>query len=272
MKSIREGLKMVFAILAISLITAFAGCTGSASSSDGDAPAANDTQPLPTAMATVTPAGVPENPGNLVSWFGSVLDSFGKPLEGVKVTLHVMTPTGEAYNMTTTSYVGYPYPGSYVFDNIELTPGATHAYVEAVADIGDGVQYLGRTDNITLNKSRISSGFVVLHVPMPDAVKATMEHATIGMAGRSSLPSSTLITTQLYLNGKPYKRSGQTVNFTVDNSAVGTLPQASNTTDEEGRATILLTAASAGTVNVTSYMKIGISRNLSDTCSVQVTW
>ncbi|WP_424358880.1 hypothetical protein [Methanocella sp. MCL-LM] len=267
-------LKTALAVTAIVLIVALAGCTSSTGSGDSNASAANETQPMPTATVTATAQpDIAGTQGNVTSWFGSVQDSFGRPFEDVYITLHVMTPTGEAYNMTTRSYAGMPYPGSYVFDNIVLTPGATHAYAVAVGDVGDGVQYYGRTDNISLNKSRISSGFIVVHVPMPDAIKATPEHGTIGVAGRSSLPGSTLITAQLYLNGKQYRRAGQLVNFTSDNNAVAMLPEAfGNSTDREGRATAVLTGVGQGSANVTSYLKIGISRNLSDTCAVQVAW
>jgi hypothetical protein len=262
----RNGLKVAIAILAIGLIAAFAGCTSSTGSDNTNISATN----AATAVVTAAPAGGNGTP-ILISWFGSVTDSFGKPFEGVNVTLHLMTPAGEAYNMSTRSYVGMPYPGTYVFDNVEVTPDITYAYAQAMGDVGDGVQYYGRTDNFTLNKSRISTGFIVMHVPMPDAVNVTPEHSSISATGRQGSPSSTQVTAQLYLNGKPYKRAGQTVNFTVDNEAVGKLQAASNATDEEGRATILLTGVGPGNVNITGYMKVGISRNLTNTCTVQVT-
>jgi len=209
----------------------------------------------------------------LASWFGSVQDSFGKPYGGVIVTLHMMGYdanglTYEVYNMTTTSYVDLPYPGSYVFDNIELNSSIKYAYASADSgDIGDGVHYTGASENYSLNKSRTSSGFIVLHVPMPDAIKVTPDPSTILVGGDTSI-----ITAQLYLNGKPYKRSGITVTFFGDNDTIGTLPAVrTNVSNTAGQASVILTSnQTKGDVNITGFAKVSLSRNLTDTCVVHV--
>jgi len=207
----------------------------------------------------------------LASWFGSVQDSFGKPYGGTVVTLHLMGMVNnnpvEYYNMTTTAYVDLPYPGSYVFDNIELNSSITYGYASAQADIGDGVTYYGMSQNYSLNKSRTSSGFIVLHVPMPDGIKLTADPETILVGGDQSI-----ITAQLYYNGKPYKRSGVTVTFFENNTTIAYLPSVkTNVSNSAGQAAIILTSnATKGNVSVTGYTKIGISRNLTDTVIVQV--
>ncbi|CAJ37271.1 PGF-CTERM sorting domain-containing protein [Methanocella arvoryzae] len=214
----------------------------------------------------------------LASWFGSVQDSFGKPYGGTVVTLHLMgyvydsesgaiIGTKEIYNMTTTAYVDLPYPGSYVFDNIELNNSIAYAYASAEADIGDGVIYYGKSDNYTLNKSRTSSGFIVLHVPMPDAIELTPDPETILVGGDQSI-----ITAQLYYNGKPYKRGGVTVTFFGSNDTIAYLPSVkTNVSNSAGQAAIILTSnATKGKVTVTGYTKIGITQNLTDDCEVEV--
>ena len=207
----------------------------------------------------------------LASWFGSVQDSFGKPYGGTVVTLHLMGATTgvpvEYYNMTTTAYVDLPYPGSYVFDNIELNSSITYGYASAQADIGDGVTYYGMSQNYSLNKSRTSSGFIVLHVPMPDGINVTADPETILVGGDQSI-----ITAQLYYNGKPYKRSGVTVTFYGNNDTIGYLPSVkTNVSNSAGQAAIILTSnATKGNVTVTGYTKIGISRNLTGSAVVQV--
>lgn len=208
----------------------------------------------------------------LASWFGSVVDSYGKPYGGTLVTLHLMgfdenDDVYEVYNMTSTSYVDLPYPGSFVFDNIELNASVKYGYVTAEADIGDDVVYRGASNNYTLNKSRTSSGFIVLHVPMPDAIELTPDPETILVGGDQSV-----ITAQLFLNGKPYKRSGVLVTFFGDNDTIGYLPALkTNTSNTLGQAAIILTSnATKGDVNVTGYAKISLSRNLTDSCVVHV--
>jgi len=207
----------------------------------------------------------------LASWFGSVQDSFGKPYGGSIVTLHLMGIVGntpvEYYNMTTTTYVDLPYLGSYVFDNIELNSSITYGYASAQADIGDGVTYYGASQNYTLNKLKTSAGFVVLHVPMPDGIDLTADPETILIGGDQSI-----ITAQLFYNGKPYKRSGVSVTFFGSNDTIGYLPSIkTNMSNSAGQAAIILTSnATKGNITVTGYTTIGISRNLTDSVDVQV--
>jgi hypothetical protein len=126
--------------------------------------------------ATAVPGLRPEKS----AWVGSVSDSFGKPFGGVNVTLHLMTPEGEAYSLTNRSAAGLPYPGSYEFNDIPLTPEITYAYAEAdVDDLEDGISYYGKSQNFTLDSGRVSAGFIVLHVPMPDSIKLTAENSTL---------------------------------------------------------------------------------------------
>lgn len=203
----------------------------------------------------------------VVSWFGSVMDSYGKPYGGVKVTLHVMSGNTEVYNMSVTALPDQPYPGSYVFDNIILWENVTHAYATAQATIQDGVIIIGASNNYSLNKSRTSSGFIVLHVPLPDAIKVTPNPDTILVGGDTSI-----ITAQLYLNGAPYKRSGVTINFFGDNDTLAYLPAVkTNLSDANGAATILLTSnMTKGDVHVTAFAQVTVVSNLSDTCTVHV--
>lgn len=272
---------IVIAIVAIYVIPSNS-VKANTSETNGSQPLSmTDTGTVPTADPAIL-SGEPANNTSrpeLISWFGSVTDSFGKPYGGLYVTLHLMTPAGEAYNMTTKTYSELPYPGSYVFDNVEITPDLTYAYVTASADIGDGVQYYGSGENYSLNRSRIAAGFVVLHVPMPDQINVTVDNSTLSQANvafvnnaPSSHVNSTLITAQLFYNGNPYKRSGVTVTFFGDDDSIVVLPGVkTNVTDESGRTSINLTAMGGpGTVNVTGYTKIGISRNLTDTCMVTV--
>ncbi|WP_424358881.1 hypothetical protein [Methanocella sp. MCL-LM] len=229
----------------------------------------------PVPYATVRTGPKPEK----ITWFGSVQDSFGKPFGGVNVTLRLMTPAGEAFNVTNVSAEGLPYPGSYFFYNVTVSPDITYAYAEAsVGNLEDDITYYGRSSNYTLDNEMMSSGFIVLHVPMPDQVKITVESTKIAPVNiayvsvpGSGLPNSTLVTAQLFLNGKPYKRSGVTISFFTDKEDVAALPGVrTNVTDMTGRASILLTGSGAGNATVTGYTRIGISRNLSDTCPVQV--
>jgi len=207
----------------------------------------------------------------VVSWFGSVMDSYGKPYGGVTVTLHVMGNDGagvhEIYNLTTTALPDQPYPGSYVFDNIILWDNVTYAYASAQATIQNGVVITGASNNYSMNKSRTSSGFIVLHVPLPDAIKVTPNPDTILVGGDQSV-----ITAQLYLNGAPYLRSGITINFFSDNDSIATLPSVkTNLSDTNGQAQILLTSnMTKGDVDVTAFSQVTVTNNLTDTCVVHV--
>ena len=115
--------------------------------------------------------------------------------------------------------------------------------------------------------TQTGSGFVVQHIPMPDEIRLSAQPETVVAGGNESL-----ITAQLYYNGKPYDRSGVTITFFADNEAAGYLPTLkSNVSDTNGRATINLTSGNAtGDVNVTGFTKIGISRNLTNTCILHI--
>lgn len=279
---------VIIAVLVAAIATVFLKPAGTAPNNTSDTVSI---QPLPTDLPAPTlvgpylvtatevpPAGpVPEK----ITWFGSVQDSFGKPFGGISVTLHLMNDAGEVRSVTNRSVEDLPYIGSYVFENVSTAGNATYAYVEAdTGDLtGDGVTYHGRSDNVSLNREMISSGFVVLHVPMPDAVKVTAENARLFPANVAlvnnpdnvTVVNSTQITAQLYLNGAPYRRSGVTISFLADSEATVQLPGVTtNVTDTSGRATISLAAKNPGTANVTAFTRIGISRNLTDTCTVSV--
>jgi hypothetical protein len=97
------------------------------------------------------------------SWFGTVIDNDSRPLGGIAVTLHLMTPDGEAATYTTTSISDGPYPGSFVFDNVLKADNLTYGYVTAESrDPGDGTLHTAQSDNHTFDRSRISSGILVL--------------------------------------------------------------------------------------------------------------
>jgi hypothetical protein len=100
------------------------------------------------------------------TWIGVVTDSNSRPLAGVTVTLHLMTPSGEASSLTNRTIADTPYPGSYAFYDVPLPDGVTYAY--AVADSGDlggGVHCFGQTNNIEINKSILTSGILFLNIP-----------------------------------------------------------------------------------------------------------
>ncbi len=216
----------------------------------------------------------------VVSWFGSVMDSYGKPYGGVTVTLHLMgtlygVPGSEIYNLTTMALPDQPYPGSYVFDNILMFNNASgvnglkveFAYATAQATIQDGVVITGMSNNYSLNKSRTSSGFIVLHVPLPDQIKVTANPETILVGGDISD-----ITAQLYLNGAPYKRDAQIIHFFGNNDTVGFLPAVkTNVTDKNGAAHIQLQSnMTKGIVTVTAYAQVTVVNNLTGSADVKV--
>ena len=122
--------------------------------------------------------------------------------------------------------------------------------------------------NVTIaSSSQAGSGFVVEHIPMPDNIKLSAQPDTIVAGGNESI-----ITAQLYYNGKPYARSGVTVTFFTDEEITGYLPTVKNSvSDQNGQSTINLTSGNAtGDVNVTGFSMIGISRNLTGTCLMHV--
>ncbi|WP_174591277.1 PGF-CTERM sorting domain-containing protein [Methanocella conradii] len=209
------------------------------------------------------------------SWTGYVVDSFGTGYGGVKVTLHVMGHNAtasdvEIYNMTRTTSSSQPFVGLYVFDYIVLQYGdytADYCYATANATITDNLTIRGASNNYTMNETRTSSGFIVLNIPPPDAIKLTAEKDTILVGGQDDW-----IIAQLYLNGLPYKRSGIDVTFSSDNDTVATLPKVkTNVTDQNGQAWILLTSnQTRGKVNVTGTAQIMFGHNLTDTTTVRV--
>ncbi|WP_424358676.1 hypothetical protein [Methanocella sp. MCL-LM] len=116
----------------------------------------------------------------------------------------------------------------------------------------------------TPDTTRTSSGFIVEHVPMPDEVRLSAHPDTIMAGGNVSV-----ITAQLYLNSVPYSRSGVTITFFTDNDTIGYLPaEKMIATDSGGRAMINLTSGNiSGQVNVTGFCIIGISRNITGSCT-----
>ncbi|MCD1293435.1 carboxypeptidase regulatory-like domain-containing protein [Methanocella sp. CWC-04] len=82
-----------------------------------------------------------------------------------------------------------------------------------------------------------------------------------------------VITAQLYLNGKPYKMANIPVVFSSDNDSVAVLEPYNRTrpSDENGQAKILLIANNTvGTVNITATSHIMYQHDISDTCTVRV--
>lgn len=219
------------------------------------------------------------------SWFGNVVDSYLVPYPGIEVTLHVIGWDGskyyEQYNMTTLTSSAQPYVGAFVFDNIEINSTTAHAYASAKAELTDNVTIPGQSQNYTLNKTRTSSGFIVLHVPPPDALKVTADPNPILVGGDVST-----ITAQLYYNGLPYKRPGVKVNFDtkdafkmgepnkiLDNpDTIATLPKVkTNSTDATGKATIPLTSnQTMGNITVTANTTVSRSITLYGEVDVQV--
>ena len=214
----------------------------------------------------------------VVSWFGSVVDTFLKGQGGVPVTLHVGNLNEnngsalagkfqEVYTLSTTTMPDMPYPGAYGFDNIILWPNVTTAYATAEWTIADNVTISGKSNYYGLNKSMTSSGFIMLHVPLPDALTVSANPDIILVGGDTSV-----ITAQLYLNGAVYRRSNVPISFLSDNSSIAYLPTVkTNLTDANGQATILLTSGMLkGTVTITAYTQITVVNNLTATCQVQV--
>jgi PGF-CTERM protein len=207
----------------------------------------------------------------VVSWFGSVVDTYGNAQGGVPVVLHVGNLTGgvfnEIYTLNQTTLPDKPYPGTYVFDNIIMWSNVTTAYASAQWTIQDNVVITGKSDWYSLNKSRTSAGFIVLHVPLPDAIKVSPNPDLILVGGDTSV-----ITAQLYLNGNPYRRPNVPITFFGDNDTRAYLPTVkTNLSDANGAATILLTSnMSKGIVNITAFSQVTVVNNLTDTCQVTV--
>ena len=202
------------------------------------------------------------------SWTGYVVDSYGTGYGGITVTLHIRNASnGEIYNMTAPTSSSQPFVGLYVFDNIVLTPDTAWAFADASAQLTDNMTIYGRSNNYSLNKSSTSSGFIVLHVPPPDAIYVTADPQTILVGGDTSI-----ITAQLYLNGQPYHRSNIKIQFSVNNTTVATLPAVTtNVSDLNGQATIPLTSnKTIGQVLVTANSSIMYGEVISNSTVVNV--
>ena len=202
------------------------------------------------------------------SWTGYVVDSYGTGYGGITVTLHIRNASnGEIYNMTAPTSSSQPFVGLYVFDNIVLTPDTAWAFADASAQLTDNMTIYGRSNNYSLNKSSTSSGFIVLHVPPPDAIYVTADPSTILVGGDTSI-----ITAQLYLNGQPYHRSNIKITFSVNNTTVATLPAVTtNVSDLNGQATIPLTSnKTIGQVLVTANSSIMYGEVISNDTVVSV--
>ncbi|CAJ37673.1 carboxypeptidase-like regulatory domain-containing protein [Methanocella arvoryzae] len=86
-------------------------------------------------------------------------------------------------------------------------------------------------------------------------------------------PHVSVITAQLYLNGKPYNQSNIPITFTSDNDSVAVLEPMDRTrpSDEHGQAKILLISNNTvGIVNITASSRISYSHEIKDTCTVHV--
>jgi hypothetical protein len=133
----------------------------------------------------------------VVSWFGSVMDSYGKPYGGVKVTLHIMgtlngVPGSEIYTINTTALPDQPYPGSCVFDNIIMWNNVTHAY-DCAGNHSGWVIITGASNNYSLNKSRDLRWLHCAARPAAGCIKVIANPDTILVGGdtRSSPHSCT---------------------------------------------------------------------------------
>lgn len=214
------------------------------------------------------------NPDGEMYW-GSVCFDNGTPVrEVLPVTIHVM---GKFENGTVFEIASakdwtakeQPYPGSYKgFVNNVSYNSASFVYISTEMDIGDGVIVRGVTDNITYNRSKSTfAGVIALHVPLPDAVTLSRAPDTILTGGNQSV-----ITAQLYLNGRPYKKSGVTVRFSSDNDTVGYLPATTqHLSDANGQAATILTAGeNPGDVNVSVQAIINMTYRLRDSDVIHV--
>ncbi len=201
--------------------------------------------------------------------YGVVQDYRGKPFGSAAVTLHMMGyhPNGsvsEIYTRTAISSADKPYPGTYVFDDIPWNGNFTYGYLTAKAEISESLTYSGISYNFT---RPYGWSFVDLYVAMPDAIRLSAQPDTILAGGNQSV-----ITAQLYLNGKPYKMAGVGITFFTDDETKGYLPATNNiVTDNNGRATInLTTRQAAGDVKVSGHSLIRIDRNLTDATVVHI--
>lgn len=157
------------AIVAVIAICAIAVAALSLSQGPGQA----STSARPTAPATtITPAPSPII--GLGSVTGSVIDSYGQPLPGLLVTLHLIGhnetasqagSSWEIYNLTSTTHADEPFVGTFVFDNVELVPEQKYAYITTEV-VYNGIVYSGVTSNFTLETGTpVNDKNIVLHAP-----------------------------------------------------------------------------------------------------------
>lgn len=111
-------------------------------------------------------------------WTGSVYDPYGEPYDNITVRLHLMGTDADGHdreisNLTAATPSEPEHPGFYVFDNITLPGNVHYGYAEALVDIGDGVIYYSRSDNVSLRATEGAlpvSADIVLHVPMSGCI------------------------------------------------------------------------------------------------------
>jgi len=163
-------------LIAGALIALFAICAlavAALSLSQGQEQGQISTSLQPTSNAlTSPPTDAPLPPLGSVN--GTVIDTWGHPLAGLFVTLHLMgnnntgdqaSGTWEVYNLTTTTQEDGPNVGQFVFDNVELVPELKYAYLSTEVPFNGSVYY-GYTDNFTLKAGTlIKNKAIVLHLP-----------------------------------------------------------------------------------------------------------
>ena len=170
--------------------------------------------------------------------------------------------------------------GYYLFPAVNNTvtggsPGLSYRVYASVAGAGEGISsQFGVGENATSTANvviagagKTSSGFQVVHVPMPDEVRLSAQPETLLAGGNEST-----VTARLYLNGEPYQRAGVVITFCTDNDTMGHLPGDGKViSGSDGRAFINLTSGNVtGDLSVTGYTHIGVSRNLTGTCTVHI--
>ncbi len=78
----------------------------------------------------------------------------------------------EIYNMTRTTSSSQPFVGLFAFDYIVLQ-GSAYGYIEAEARPADNMIVRGKSDNLSMNRSEVAIGTIVLDIPSPDMISAT---------------------------------------------------------------------------------------------------
>ncbi|WP_148266563.1 hypothetical protein [Methanocella arvoryzae] len=166
---------------------------------------------------------------------GIVEDSNGRPLVEKPVTLHLMDGNAsgesrEVYNVTTMSRSDPGMEGWYIFDNLPLSPEVTYSYLDARADVGDGVTYYGRSGNLSLKYEgayKVAQTRIVLQIPDkgpfmipenshpdPDYTSITLDITT----NNSSEPKYYFSGGVQDLNGRPYGNATVTLHVLVTDS------------------------------------------------------